>query len=286
MNEHAMEDPENLRAEIERRVGQCILQLQRYELGLKRFLSTTVIRGSAETLKANHEARKAGFANKTLGQLIGEVTGQYLFPSSPDEDFWEGSNESLDNPVLPEIHFQLSMPMSQENYNALKAELAEIVSIRNELVHHFLERFDLHDAASCNDALEHLASIKQGASHHFKKLREWDSARRASIQQAVEFLDSEAFESLLSYGFYPGRPMDWTSTTAVQLLKYAEGELQRDGWTDLKAALALIKQQRPDLGPQIYQCKSWRHLLQKSGLFELRKLQHLDQRASTLFRSR
>ena len=140
MNDLGGENLEHLRAKIERGLGQCLLQLQRYELGLKRFLSTTVIRGNTETLEAHQEARKAHFSNKTLGQLIGELTGEYLVPSSPDEDSSPPPYEPLENPKLSEFQFRFSMSMTEERHETLRAELAEIVLIRNELVHHFLER--------------------------------------------------------------------------------------------------------------------------------------------------
>ncbi|MCG7199639.1 OST-HTH/LOTUS domain-containing protein [Marinobacter pelagius] len=285
-NDFVGESLENIRAEIERGVGQCILQLQQYELGLKRFLSKTVLRGNAKTLKSYHEIRKADLANKTLGQLIGQITGQYLLPSSSEEGFPDTPVDPEENSDLAELQFRFTMPLSQENHDALRAELSEIVSIRNELVHHFLERFDLQDTGSCKDALNHLTSIKETVSHHFEKLQEWDSARNAAVQHALEFFDSVDLESLLNYGFCPGHPIVWGNTTAVQLLKSAEAQLQSAGWTDLRMALRLIKQQRPDLGPKIYQCNSWRHLLHASGLFELKKVKQQDQSTSTLFRSR
>ncbi|WP_338355763.1 OST-HTH/LOTUS domain-containing protein [uncultured Marinobacter sp.] len=286
MNDLGGENLEHLRAKIERGLGQCLLQLQRYELGLKRFLSTTVIRGNTETLEAHQEARKAHFSNKTLGQLIGELTGEYLVPSSPDEDSSPPPYEPLENPKLSEFQFRFSMSMTEERHETLRAELAEIVLIRNELVHHFLERFNLNEVSGCDDAVRHLANVQQVVAQNFERLKEWDKTRRSAAKQAAEFMQSNEFGSMLSYGVYPGLPIVWRDTTAVTLLKEAEEQLARDGWTDLKSAIGMMQQKRPDLGPKIYHCKTWRQLLKKSELFELRKITHQDETTSTLFCSR
>ncbi|MGB1478142.1 MAG: OST-HTH/LOTUS domain-containing protein [Marinobacter salsuginis] len=286
MNDLGGENLEYLRAKIERGLGQCLLQLQRYELGLKRFLSTTVIRGNTETLEAHQEARKAHFSNKTLGQLIGELTGEYFVPSSPDKDSSPPPDKPLENPKLPEFHFRVSMPMTEERLEALRAELSEIVSIRNELVHHFLERFNLEEISGCEDAARHLANVQQVAAQNFERLKEWDETRRSAAKQAVEFMQSDGFGSMLSFGVYPGLPIVWSDTTAVALLKEAEEQLTRDGWTDLKSAITMMQKKRPDIGPKIYHCKTWRQLLKKSELFELRRVIHQDKTTSNLFRSR
>lgn len=286
MNDHDGESLESLRAEVERGLGQCLLQLQRYELGLKHFLSVTVVKGNTDTLKDHQEARKSHFYNKTLGQLIGELTGEYFAPSSAEEDFSPPPDEPLENPKLSEFHFRVSMPMTEERLEALRAELSEIVSIRNELVHHFLERFNLKEISGCEAATRHLANVKKIVSKNFERLREWDQTRRSAAQQAVEFMQSDEFGSILSYGIYPGLPIVWRDTTAVHLLKHAETELGGDGWTDLGEAISMIQQKRPDLGPGIYHCKTWRQLLKKSELFELRRVIHQDKTTSNLFRSR
>lgn len=277
---------ESLRAQIERSLGQCLLQLQRYELGLKHFLSVMVVKGNTDTLKDHQEVRKNHFSNKTLGQLIGELTGEYLFTSSADENYSSPADEPLENPNLSEFHFRFSMPLTKERHETLKAELSEIVLIRNELVHHFLERYNLREISGCEDAARHLANVKKMVSKNFERLREWDQTRRSAAQQAVKFMQSDEFGSMLSFGVYPGLPIVWSNTTAVYLLKHAETELGGDGWTDLGEAISMIQQKRPDLGPKIYQCKTWRQLLTKSGLFELRKIKHQDETTSTLFRSR
>jgi hypothetical protein len=286
MNDLGGESFEYLQAKIERNLGQCLLQLQRYELDLKRFLSTTVIKGNTETVKAHHETRKAHFANKTLGQLIVELTGEYFAPSSAEEDFSPPPDEPLENPKLPEFHFRVSMPMTEERLEALRAELSEIVSIRNELVHHFLERFNLQEMSGCEDAARHLANVQQVVAQNFERLKEWDKTRHSAAKQAVEFMQSDEFGSILSFGVYPGLPIFWRATTAVILLKESEEQFARDGWTDLKSAIAMMQQKRPDLGPKIYHCKTWRQLLKKSELFELRKVINQDKTTATLFRSR
>lgn len=276
---------ESLRAQIERSLGQCLLQLQRYELGLKHFLSVTVVKGNTDTLKDHQEARKSHFYNKTLGQLIGELTGEYFSPSSAEEYFSPPPDEPLENPKLPEFHFRVSMPMTEERHEALRAELSEIVSIRNELVHHFLERFNLKEISGCEDAARHLANVQEVVAQNFERLKEWDETRRSAAKQAVKFMQSDEFGSMLSYGISPGLPIVWRDTTAVHLLKHAEMELADDGWTDLGKAISMIQKKRPDLGPGIYHCKTWRQLLRNSELFEFKKIIHRDKTTVTLFRS-
>lgn len=204
MNEHSRESLSCLRAEIEKCLGQCILKLQRYEVGLKRFLSKTVFKGNSESLNTGYEARKARFANQTLGQLIGNLTDECFLLSAAEESFSDAPEEPTECPNLPEITLRFSMQMTTEKQDTLKSKLSEIVLLRNDLVHHFLERFDLQTTASCMDALEHLVKVEEQITHHIEQLGDWDAALRASVQHLKEYLDSEAFVARLQDG--PSKP--------------------------------------------------------------------------------
>ena len=66
--------------------------------------------------------------------------------------------------------------------------------MRNELVHHLIERFEISTAAGCHEAIKHLQDCFERIGIHFTTLREFaisfDESRRS-------FLESKEFQSWL-----------------------------------------------------------------------------------------
>lgn len=145
---------DDLKVEVATLMGRCVLGLQQYELGLKQFLSVSMIEGDRETFKTNLEKRKTHYSSRTLGQLIGDFTGQHISIESRNE-----SNSATDDPQLPDsvrpyFRTKFSFIENDEGYQILLDNLASLVDTRNELVHHFLQRFNLNDGTSCQQAID------------------------------------------------------------------------------------------------------------------------------------
>lgn len=268
-------------------MGRCILGLQQYEIGLKHFLSTSVIEGGdPETFKSNLDKRKTHYSSRTLGQLIGDFTGQHVSIELRNE-----SESATDAPPLPDssqpyFRTKFSLIEKPEEYQTLIGNLASLVYTRNELVHHFLQRFHLNDQDSCQQAIDYLKTVRKMIRAYTKQLLSWDKGRIDTMSKMSKFFTSPMFEAWLMFGFFPGDNIDWPNAVVVAQLKRAESVRSKDGWTELTLAIADIKTTNPSLTPKAHGCANWRDLLRTSGLFDIRRERGEGSAAVTFFRSR
>ncbi len=229
------------------------------------------IEGPAHELAMIRQRRIDAVRKKTLGQVIGELTENgFIRPASTMEDEdaceFEGDGQS--------IHFSLNIrhETSDDEYLRLISALAELVALRNELVHHFIERFDISTEAGCREASTYLDSRYETIDGAFVEMRGWAKTFAEAQVHLGQFIKSREFLDYLLHGIHPdGSGVDWPVSTIVKLLKSAETELRRNGWTPLNDAIALIRLREPEHTPKRYGCTSWRQVLHESRLFELRR---------------
>lgn len=225
-----------------------------------------------DTGKSNHEERKNEVATKTLGQLVGELTGSYLLSKDESREVRDNDDGQLDL-SRHSFRMQCSMDIEDERYQKVEAGLRQLVAIRNELVHHFLERFNLNDESCLMNANVYLDEAYQEIDERFLELRDWVKSMDDIRLQVKSFIDSHEFKQFFNYEVFPGRPVDWPNTPIIRFLTQAEDSYRLDGWTKLEDAISFVRKQRPDLGPKKYGCSSWRHVLHESGMFDLDKRQ-------------
>lgn len=80
--------------------------------------------------------------------------------------------------------------MSPARWDSLVAPLDELVRMRNELVHHLIDRFDIATTAGCYDAIKHLGNCFELVGVHLTTLREFAisfDATRSSFFESKEF---------------------------------------------------------------------------------------------------
>jgi len=269
-----MEQEQSLRTlarRASRKLGRCILRLQQYELLMKKVMANSEISGYLDELESNQNKRKTAVASKTLGQLVGELTGSFLSSATeaPPQNVNDGDAEL--SPTRPHFKYRLEIEMAEKDYLRITKELSQLVTLRNELVHHFLERYNLWDESGCQDANTYLDEAYQTIDTHFRVLHGWASSLDQVNSTAVQFFESEAFQHYISYGVFPGADIDWPNTTIVQQLLAAESDHQVDGWTFLSNAIEIIRTRKPGLSPKKYGCGSWRHILHESRMFKIQK---------------
>ena len=167
------------------------------------------------------------------------------------------------------------MAMSAEHLEAITAELKELVDLRNELVHHLLERFDLGQLDRCEAAVTYLDASRSTIDRHYQTLRTWAEQTNAASALAASFMQSDTFNDFLINGIAPDGQVHWPMSGIVSSLREAEQALALSGsqarWTELNAATAWIARQHPDQTPRRYGCSSWRRVLHESGAFEVMK---------------
>ncbi|MDC9603320.1 hypothetical protein PSH49_22385, partial [Pseudoalteromonas sp. GABNS16G] len=231
MSDECDKTTEELRTQVFELLGRCVLNLQKYELGMKGFLSVLEMEGTPETWQTNLHKRQSHYSSKTLGQLIGDFTGSHISSESGNE-----SESEIDDSLLPTdaVHFKtkFSIVAGGDDYQTLLDDLTYLVETRNELVHHFLQRFPLDDQDSCLQAIDHLETVRKMLKSHMERLQSWDQARLGGMSALKDFLHSPQFTAWIKFGFIPGEDIDWPSASVVEELKRAESLLSKDGWTD------------------------------------------------------
>ncbi|WP_219214755.1 OST-HTH/LOTUS domain-containing protein [Variovorax boronicumulans] len=270
--------PDNTRlAELQRAVqnklGGCLLRLQQYERLLKAMVANADLSGDPAQLQAVRDAQVESVHRTTLGGLVSLFTGGYLRAEDDSAPAQETDDKSPSD--KPWFSFQQRKEMSAERHEAITAELKELVDLRNELVHHLLERFDLGQLDRCEAAVAYLDDSRAIIDRHYLTLRTWAEHMDNARALAASFMNSAAFKDMFIDGIAPDGQVHWPMSGIVSSLREAEQALAPPGsqarWTELNAAIAWIARQHPDQTPRRYGCSSWRQVLHESREFEVMK---------------
>ncbi|MGE6332930.1 OST-HTH/LOTUS domain-containing protein [Stenotrophomonas sp. NPDC077659] len=264
--------PLELQRDVQRKLGRCLLRLQQYEILLKALVADGDIAGPPSGLQAVREAQVAWSHRKTLGTLVGILTERHLI--SADEA------DSADDPVGDgrmwfRFRFQVGLDASQ--HQATTTALKELVDLRNELVHHFLQRFNIWGPQGCMAADAYLDASYETIDGHYLTLRGWAQGMDEARAAMASFMSTAAFEDLLVNGIAPDGTVDWPASGAVRCLREAETRFVAEGWTLLNTATPWIRAQHPDQLPQRYGCGSWRQVIHESRQFEIRRTVNIEQ---------
>lgn len=259
--------PLELQRDVQRKLGRCLVRLQQYEILLKAMVAHGDIEGPPEQLQALQAEKIASAKKKTMGTLVGLLTENYLTAGGVEED---GDDESPGNGGMWVRH-RFQMSLDAERYEAVKTDLKELVDLRNELVHHFLERFNIWEEEGCTAADAFLEESYETIDGHYLTLREWARGMDNARTMMASFMETTAFKDMFFDGIQPDGSVHWPGCGIVNQLREAEAELAQEGWTPLLAAIAWIGSRAPEQIPKRYGCGSWRHVIHESRQFEIRK---------------
>ena len=259
-----------LQHEVQRKFGRCMLRLQQYERLLKLMVSGMAVAGPVEQLEALRDEQARGTRNRTLGTLVGMFVGRHLTTASADVEVGQRDDANLRNLAAAWASMRFDFSMSPRLYAQTKVDLAELVDLRNDLVHHLLEKFNISNEDDCLAASTHLDSCYRRIDEHYRTLNAWASNLSESQARVSAFLQSDAFENAFVHGVNLDGSVCWPMSSIVECLQEAEEACRVDGWVSLDAAVKYISKKSRDQVPTRYGCKSWRQVLQRSGQFELR----------------
>lgn len=271
------EDLPTQQREIQRMLGRCLLRLQQYEHLIKAIVAHHEIAGPAHSLESIRAERVADTASKTLGTLVGQIIGTYVVSDAADAST-DLSAGASDNVISFGMRMQLSL--SAEDYARTENDLKELVLLRNNLVHHFIDQHNLWSVDGCRSAYDALVAASSRIDQHFEQLRGWAEHMEQARQLAAEFVQSDAFHDFVVNGIAPDGTVDWPAAGIVRTLREAAEELAIDGWTPVAMAGRWIAERHPDQLPAKYGCSSWRQVVHESRLFELRYREVDRQRAA------
>lgn len=278
------EPPLELQQDVQRKLGRCLLRLQQYEILLKALVAHSEISGPAEALQDIRDAQVSSTQKKTLGTLVGMLTERSLaLPGTPETE--EDSAQDI-NSIWCSFRFRLEL--DEQRYQTTIGALKELVDLRNELVHHFLQRFNIWELQACADANAYLDASYETIDGHYLTLRSWAKAMEEARVHVAAFMRTSTFEDLLVNGIAPDGTIDWPASGAVRCLREAESHLKTaQGWTHLNSAIAWMQAHHAEQRPSRYGCGSWRQVMHESQQFEVRRDSNLELgRSEVWYRSR
>lgn len=272
--------------EVQRKLGRCLIRLQQYESLMKALLAHHQLSGTSDQLKANRDKRVEEFSRQSLGQLVGSLTSSYLAVENTASEETPAPDNGPEG-HLPWLSIRLSLSMTPERHAETEADLRELVTLRNELVHHLLEKYDIWSLDGCQAATAYLDAAYERINAAHQTLAEWARSMEDAGQHVAALAASRAFHDLLFDGIAPDGAIDWETTRIVALLREAETTASKDGWTRLDQAMAAIRVAHPDVTPGRYDCRTWREVLHVSKVFAVRREKSTESgEGFTLFKSR
>jgi hypothetical protein len=268
-----MEEPSYapLQREVQRKLGRCLIRIQQYELLLKEMVAKREV--SAILGKNFLPPSERVSSTKTMGQLVGELTDKYFQPTLLESGQTQPEEPSVDN-ENPAVwaSVRMSVSMAPDAHAKLTEELQDLVDLRNDLVHHFVEGQDLVSEEGCIAADMYLQDCYTEIDRHLVSLRGWAASSNEAMRSMAAFMVSPEYNAFLMAELSPSISQREAALPGlVELLRRAEAEVANDGWASLNTAIAFIKKVAPDETPGKHTFGSWRQVLHDARTFEVRR---------------
>lgn len=263
--------------EVQLFLGKCILRLQQYERLIKAIVADHKVSGPAHSIEQVRAARAEETARKTLGSLVGELLGSYVVPN--DESAHQDTSSSLPEDVAwIALGTQLSLPASE--FARIDQELKELVTLRNDLVHHFFDQFDIQSVAGCVVAQESLSVSLNRIEDHFQQLSVWAKDMAQMRRALSDVIQSDSFRDKVFNGVSEDQALEWEHNGIVIALREALSVLSVDGWACVDEAGRWIAARNPEQTPAKYGCKSWRQIVHEASIFKLKYFEKQGRRSA------
>jgi len=254
--------------EVQRLLGRCLLRLQQYEGLLKSLLAHHEVEGPLADLQVRQAERVAALATTSLGNLAKALFESYVVARAKNGA--STVDDGVDSAGSTEITIRtrMTLEMAPEDFGKTKDAIKELVDLRNALVHHFIETFNVWTVDGCARAAEHLTESYGRIDTHFEQLRQWAVSMDNAKALHASFMQSAEFQDFLVNGIAPDGMVDWPRAGVVACLREASTLLGVDGWAKLDAAVEYISTKHPEQTPEKYACRSWPQVLNESRVFD------------------
>lgn len=249
-----------------------MIRLQQYERLLKAIVAHHELAAPFDALEAQRDSRIASVATKSLGQMVKALFDTYAVPEGFQREVLA---EDQVPPDRMSLGLSIRIEMPPERLASVRAGVDALVAMRNELVHHLIERFDLWSDEGCEAAARHLEQCYQLVDQHYAELVGWAKSMEEAKATFGALVKSEALQNELVNqlklldGIARDGSVDWPNSSIVRILRAASKTFSENGWTRLDQAYAWAREAHPEQTPARYGCRSWPQVLQNSKLFDL-----------------
>lgn len=263
-------------------LGRCLVQVQGIEMRLKQLLASRSFGGTVEEIEEQLATRHLDYATNTLGTLVKLVTTDFLLA--------EGQESALisDEPdvTAPTLRVRYSITMDPERLAAMRQELAELVTWRNDTVHHLATLYPLNTAQGCRQAQEYLENFSGKLDNHRQEIESWVSGFVDAHAYQVQLMNSPEYRDMLFDGIFPDGSVQWDVSGIVRALSNAASTRAKGVWMPLDEAIAWIRREAPTQIPSRYKCSTYRQVIHESRAFEVRREPGADGRMVLFYRAK
>ena len=260
-----------------------MLRVQQYEKLLKATLALHELAGPVDTLEAQRTSRAEKLADKSLGTLVKTLFETYVVPEGSERDLLPDDKTPADKISMA---FSSRLSMTPERWSETKAAIEDMVLMRNELVHHLIDKFDLWTDEGCASAIAHLEESYKRIDQRYAELVQWAKSADEARGMAAQFAQTPVFQDMLLNGIAPDGSFEWPHTGIVRVLREASRLLSGGGWARLDDARAWIAEVHPEQTPEKYRRRSWPQVLTESRAFDLQYRTNGDGHKEAWFRLR
>lgn len=254
--------------DVQRWLGRCLLSLQQSERLLKALLHDSAVDavhsgriGEGErAFEVNRRYGPERLRTMTMGALVKAFLGDVA-----QQDAAPQTEADLPADRLS-VRMRMGLSLDLPAMAALESKMRAMVSLRNELVHHLVERFELWSVAGCDDALRHLRNGFEQAERFRQELLDIAKGMAAASHEAAAFISSPAGLAFLQTGRITLSGMPVLDALAACWL---DCEKSPDGSVALSALLSLLQVRFPHETPERYARSSWPQLIHESRAFAI-----------------
>ena len=273
--------------EIQRLLGRNLLRLQQYERLFKALWVDQEVAGTPSEWLQARNARFIEIRTKTLGQTRDRLVSSFFRAEGQEADDSESTPTATAPSGSAHLAFRQHVVMPQEAYAQFLEDTKALVELRNELVHHLLEKHDLSIPEGREACIRYLQECLEVVGLRRAELLSICEANIKAREELAAWTRTKEFENLLVHGILPDGSFNWEDTGIVGWLRAAANALSRpDGWTPLERAIEHITAGNRDQKPKVYGCVSWQQVLSESRLFEFRYERSESGRKKGLYRPR
>ena len=217
--------------EVLRRIGRNVVIFQQVEHLLKFLNAHSEAFGPASQLSVRVEERVAAVHKNTMGELAGKLVSGVLQPQPEHE-----SPQEMDEVWFG---FRFSIGADAAFVDRHDQEMRALVDARNDLIHHFLPRWQSAVNGDSDGALAYLDAQRADALRMMERLQGWAHSLEAGRKQLAAFWASPEGERQMELAFLQG------SRLVAMLGEIAMRTARPDGWALLSTAGHLIKREAP-----------------------------------------
>lgn len=182
---------ETMRNEVMRKMGRNLLLFQQLERMLKFLIANNSLAGYAHEMEAKQKSLQEKVEKQTMGNLVGAFVEDALTDKGQ-------SREAPEELAAPWFSFRFGLNVGTAYYEERKSALAGVVAERNELVHHFLPRWDWMSVESMRAADKYLDRQREKVLPEVEHLKGLVRALEDGRRQTAEFICSGAWEKHIS----------------------------------------------------------------------------------------